>query len=249
MVDGTHYPFALAYQWWLTCDAYFTNADLSSDLDERWLREIGKPYLVNRTIPNGREDTFIRMVKSSGQSAEMDLEQRAARLSLALSRNFDRQKVPASAASKVSWFAWPQGWTMYDSYAAKALIGKPTATGLARMEMFYAALAMRGWKDLLGGTRLALRPFAFDPRLAERTIDKFLFLHGMDEAALEPALAMIDGFVHALPAELRDDVIRAGEATGEELSSVKLLHRDTKTDRTALQDRVDRLRRFKNEIS
>lgn len=249
MIDGTHYPFALAYQWWLICDAYFANADLSSELDERWLREIGKPYLVNRTIPNGKEAAFVSMIKSSGQSAEMDLEQRAARLSLALSRNFDRQKVPASAASKVSWFVWPQGWTMYDSYAAKALIGNPSATGLARMELFYAALAMRGWIDLLGEMRLALRPFAFDPRLAERTIDKFLFLHGMEEVALEPALAMIDGFVDALPAALRDDVVRAGEATGEELLSIRLLHRDTKTDRNALQDRVDRLRRFKDEIS
>ena len=249
MIDGTHYPFALAYQWWLICDSHFANADLSTNLDERWLREIGKPYLVNRTIPNGREAAFVGMIKSSGQSAEMDLEQRAARLSLALSRNFDCQKLPASAASKVSWFVWPQGWTMYDSYAAKALIGNPSATGLARMEMFYAALAMRGWNDLLREMRLALRPFAFDPRLAERTIDKFLFLHGMEEAALEPALAMIDGFVDALPAELRDDVVRAGEATGEELLSIRLLHRDTKTDRNALQDRVDRLRRFKDEIS
>ena len=249
MIDGAHYPFALAYQWWLTCDAYFTNADLSSDLDERWLREIGKPYLVNRTIPIGREAAFVSIIKSSGQSAEMDLEQRAARLSLALSRNFGGEKVPASAASKVSWFVWPQGWTMYDSYAAKALIGNPSATGVARMEMFYAALAMRGWNDLLGEMRRALRPFAFDPRIAERTIDKFLFLHGIDEAALEPALAMIDGFVDALPAELRDDVVRAGEATGEKLSSVRLIHRDTKTDRNALQERVDRLRRFKDEIS
>ncbi len=249
MIDGTHYSFALAYQWWLMCDAYFANADLSSELDERWLREIGKPYLVNRTIPNGREAAFVSMIKSSGQSDEMDLEQRAARLSLALSRNFDRQKVPASAASKVSWFVWPQGWTMYDRYAANALIGNPTASGLARMEMFYAALAMRGWNDILGEMRLALRPFALDARLAERTIDKFLFLHGMDDAALEPALAMIDGFVDALPADLRADVVRAGEATGEKLSSVRLLHRDTKTDRNALQERVDRLRRFKDEIS
>lgn len=138
---------------------------------------------------------------------------------------------------------------MYDSYAAKALIGTSSETGLSRMEKFYAALAMRGWNELLGEIRLALRPFALDPRLAERTIDKFLFLHGMEEAALDPALAMIDGFVDALPAELRDDVIRAGEATGDALSSVRLLHRDTETDRNALQDRVDQLRRFKDEIS
>lgn len=231
------------------CDAHFANADLSSDLDERWLREIAKPYLVNRTITNGKEAAFVRMIKFSSQSGEMDIEQRAARLSLALSRNFEGQKVPASAASKVSWFAWPKGWTMYDRFAAKALIGSPSVFGLARMEMFYAALAMRGWNDLLGKIRLALRPFAFDSRLAERTIDKFLFLHGMEEAALEPALARIDGFVNALPAELRDDVIRAGEASGDELSAVKLLHRDTETDRNALTDRVERLRRFKDEIS
>jgi hypothetical protein len=248
MIDSTHHPFALAYQWWLMCDAYFVNAGLSKHLNEKWVREIGGRYLVNRTVPNGQERQFMSIVLGCGQGNEMQIEERAARLSLALSRQSTFKKSPASAASKVSWFVWPQGWTMYDRYAAKAVVGSPAETGTARMELFFAALAMRGWDDILSRTRDVLRDYSFSPLLAERAIDKYLFLQGMSEAECETTVATTDGFVAALPHNLRDEVTRAGEAVGEVLGASGLLHRDTESDRSALANRVEDLRRFKNGI-
>ena len=249
MIDGSHYALSLAYQWWLRCDAHFAKAELSKNLDGHWVRAIGEPYIVNRTIGGGQEQAVADLVLHSGQGDEMDIEERAARLSLALEKRAFAGNAPASAASKISWFVWPRNWTMYDSYAAKAVVGSPKETGLQRMERFYAALAMRGWRDALKDTRLVLADYGLEPLLAERAIDKFLFLHGAKAERGDKYTAPVDSFIGALPSDLSDRIVRAGEAIGEILAAVPLVPRNKGTDRKALDERVTSLRKLKKEIA
>lgn len=251
MSVAAHYAFALAYQWWLSCDAHYV-AELAGKqaLDAGWVRDIGDTYLVNRTILTGAETAFAKLILQSGQGNDMAICERAARLSLALERRDDlKANAPASAASKVSWFVWPRGWTMYDRYAAKAVVGTPGESGVAKMERFYAALAMRGWDDVLRQLRGVMSEFGWPTLLAERAVDKYLFLEGSGVTSGAPAIRRIDGFLNALPGDVRDLVNQAGDAVGSILEPSHLLHRDTGTDRATLKTHLEALRILKKEIA
>lgn len=251
MSAAAHYSFALAYQWWLNCDSYYV-AELAGRqaLNAGWVRDIGETYLVNRTIAKGAEDVFAQLILHSGQGSDMAISERAIRLSLALERHADlKADTPASAASKVSWFVWPRGWTMYDRFAAKAVVGTPAESGLAKMERFYAALAMRGWDDALRQLRNVMSEFGCPALLAERTLDKYLFLEGSGAAEGGTAIRRIDGFLNALPGDHRDTINRAGEAVASILEPSRLLHRETRTDRIELKKQLDALRVLKREIA
>lgn len=252
MSTAADHAFALAYQWWLMCDAYYAETLKAKprSLDGGLVREIGQSYQVNRTIGDGHQASFATLVVHSGQGNGMDMEERAARISLALKRCDTTifPFLPISAMTKVSWFIWPSNWTMYDRYAVKVVLGSPQDIGIERLERFYAALAMRGWIDHLDYVRSALKGSMFNPLLAERVIDKYLFLEGSHVQKDDATTRAIKGFVNALPAELKDEVEHIGASISPLLAEGKLLHRSTTTDRQELKARVERLRSFKNGL-
>jgi hypothetical protein len=247
-MEPHHYAFVLAYKCWLECDAHY-HASLrgnASALDADWLRHIGRIYLFNRNVAEGAEAPLIDAVVHAGQGNDMNIEERAARLSNSLRR---RGVTSASAASKLSWFIWPSGWTMYDRLAREAVIGVRTEPALEKFERFYVALAMRGWNDLLSQVRQCIREGHMETMLAERTIDKFLMLNSYSESAREQLVAALNNFLKALPGDLRDTIVHVDEQISTILVASQLLHRNTATDRAALAARLAQFNQLKQQVA
>lgn len=261
---AARYAFALAYQWWLNCDAYFVaGLQNNTKLDGTWIREIGSYYGVNRTVPTDKEGAFSKFILQSGQSSDMEIDKRAVHLTHSLQQaellahkgeNGRKQdsRIPASAATKVSWFVWPQGWTMYDSYAARGVLGTRGSVGTARMERFYAALAHRGWKKLLFSVRGEIPP-QFSQLLAERTLDKHVLLLGLADGMdgqqnMERVERQMNAFLGALSPELGDLVWSTGCIISKLLRAAKLGHHEN-NDRTAIDERLKELRKMNEGIA
>ena len=244
--------FALAYQWWLNCDAYFLTLEFARD--GKWVREIGGKYGVDRTISENAEKSMAKLVLDSAQSADSSLERRAARLSRALENRptTELKRLPTSAACKLSWFVCPQGWTMFDRYAAQGVLGTGGTTGIPRMERFYAALALRGWVDTLSNVRREI-PQQFCQLLAERTLDKHFFLLGRakeedGDREMVRTERQINAFLDALSPELRDSVCSTGNKIAGILREANLGYRDD-SDRGAINKRVKELREMKEDVA
>ncbi|MCD7061122.1 hypothetical protein [Pelagibacterium xiamenense] len=228
------YAFALAYQWWLNCDAYFANALRSGKvLNGDWVRKIGFVYLVNRSIRKNREDSFASCIRESGQINGMPLPERAKLLSCALTKWVGEERrhpnaqgrivFPLSAASKISWFVWPCGWTMYDGLASQAVLGAKTATdSVDRMESFYSTLSKNGWNEVLRDVRLDIAECNMDERLAERTLDKHLFLLGLPMDRRTEQEQQLEAFLSALPKQAQDEARCIGRKVGVHLRSARL---------------------------
>lgn len=256
MSVAADYAFPLAYQWWLYVDFGYlqTINGKAFKLDGPLVREIAESYDVGRTIGGATKadadlaaGALAGMIRTSGAGDGMTLIERAARSAHALERKgTDLSRSPISAITKISWFVWPDGWTMFDSLTSKAVLGR-SSSQVSHMERFYAALQVRGWLDVLRRVRERIRA-PFDRRMAERVLDKYLFLSGLESARRKRTVASIDGFVAALPADLRDSVQEQCEAISDCMGGDCLLHRDTDTDMRTLNAKVAELRSFKEGL-
>jgi hypothetical protein len=247
-MEPDYYAFLLAYKCWLECDAHYL-ASLRGNpqaLDDVWLRDIARTYLVNRTIPKGQEAPVKNTIVFSGQGNDMSLRERAARLSVKLTKE---GITAASAVSKISWFIWPSGWTMYDRFARLAVIGPRPGKTVDLFDSFYVALAMRGWDDLLKAVRVELRAGGMKPLLAERTIDKHLMLTAMGPDQRQRIGAALDNFMKELPQTLQDSLHSVSEQLAPILQASPLLHRDTPTDQAALAAQLASFQTLKQQIA
>lgn len=240
--------FTLAYKSWLETDANFW-CDIGgnpSALNKEKLREIGRVFLVNRTIPKNDEARIIGVITSSGQADDIPIERRAAQISRVLEASGSNA---ASAVSKISWFIWPSGWTMYDRLAARAVIGNPQANALTKFERFYATLALRGWDDILAKVRQSLSNHGFRPLLAERTVDKFLMLSGMDDKDRAQTAVRLAVFRAEFPDDMSARLINTGNEIAQILQPGTLLNSVNRTDRKELKMRLERFQQLKSEIA
>jgi hypothetical protein len=256
MSEGAANAFGWAYQWWLAQDYHFM-ANLAGKpglLNDDWLRAIGRPYGVSRTLrasegssaPAG--ELFRQLIERSGQGNGMALIERAARIYHAVeARNHGLSMLPLSFLSKASWFIWPEGWTMFDSYASTAVLGRST-TGIEGFKQFYVALDVRGWSAALAAVRTAIGT-PFDRRMAERVLDAYLVFEGCDTDAQKWRVAQFDSFRLALPGDLRDAIDVQSERIAEVLDDGVLLWRNTSTDRRSITDGIARLNTFKNGLN
>ena len=250
--------FVEACRWWLWCDAGFVREQSPPNtLDRHMVRRICNMYQVSRTIPlemmpdaegRQRRNGEIRQVPVPGDpravlfgckiaafaKQEHDgLHKTAQELSKVIKTiakdNGGRQ--PISAATKVLWFLRPRGWTMFDRWAALGVLGRH-ANNLKCMEDFYKTLEDRGFDACLQSLREELQGSPFGAQLAERVIDKYLFLVGFSRKGAEQpsdadselsggiaASRYQDGFLQALPSELRAQIT----ATAGKLNGFKAL--------------------------
>lgn len=248
MSAASDYAFVLAYKAWLESDAHYWRSlgGKQEVLEKWWLRKIGQVYLVNRTIPGGDEQPIIDAVTKTGQDNDMPLEERAARISGWLGAN---GQTAASAVSKISWFIWPAGWTMFDRLAARAVIGGYQGSSLAKFERFYAALAMRGWADVLASLRAILNSHGMQPLLAERTVDKYLMLTGMDKEQAESLIRSLESFLAELPAEFSEQLRDVSKRISAVLAPGDLLNRKTTVARRDISARMEQFNTLKNRIA
>lgn len=221
-MDPVTYAFLAAYKWWLEHDAYFLGVLYGQPgvLDSARLEDVLRTYGAARSIPLDERPDYINLIANSQQAENMALVERANLIAAALG-NLERPAV--SAFTKVSWFIWPAGWTMFDSHASQAVLGHASGAVIPRMRRFYAALAARGWGDLILSARAVLNQNGFDERLAERMIDKYLWLQTpRADAAVQQARH--EAFRNALPQDLIDRIAAVEAGVAPLLQNANLLH-------------------------
>lgn len=87
----------------------------------------------------------------------------------------------ASAMTKLMWFLRPEGWTMFDKYAADAIGTNEYESPIDRMEAFYSNLSERSFENAARRLGNALREDGWPDLHGERVIDKFLWLSEADD--------------------------------------------------------------------
>jgi hypothetical protein len=226
-MDPATYAFLAANKWWLEHDAYFLGVLCGQPgaLNPANLEDILRTYGAARSMPLDQRADYINLIANSQQAENMALVGRADLIAATLG-NLERPAV--SAFTKVSWFIWPAGWTMFDSHASHAVLGHANGAVIPRMLLFYAALEERGWGDLILGVRAVLNRSGFDERLAERTVDKYLWLthalHNLDPNDQRDPQGRHEAFRNALPQELVGRIAAVNAAVTPLLQNSNLLH-------------------------
>ncbi|MPS68670.1 hypothetical protein ACLIMP_17460 [Novosphingobium aerophilum] len=263
--------FVDAWRWWLTCDhAFWSEAQKRKCVDVAFVRAVGQPYRVNRNIRVAKLDhptqiftkgkregqakqvrdptdphalAFSKMINELNYEENASLSQRGKALAEALAENHSAiAGTPASAASKVNWFLRPKGWTMFDRFVSIAVLGSHQSS-VAGMAQFFDALDKRDFAKKLAEVRQAIAS-PFPEILAERVIDKYLFLMGLrysqrksfeeEEGADDESegtndrmsLVLLNGFVSSLPSPLVDQVRQQADKLGQTVCLSSLLHPD-----------------------
>lgn len=185
------------------------------------VRDIAEEYLVTRTIPKVGPD--FRLSNSESYKVkdhhrhlittalneikwDADIRIRAKqccdmvdRLKEQMKPSIDAARVDpinfASGISKLSWFDQPAGWTIYDSYAFKALRIKGGKNTVEAMQLFYDALAERGFAEIA------------------RQIDEVLIPLGIQLHATK----VVDHFLMACAPAAKTDFCAANERAGKKL--------------------------------
>lgn len=199
--------FGWAYKWWLSQDAHYLSrlGGKPGKLNKDWIGRIGRTYSVNRTLKSETGDAkerFRQLVRTSGQHNDMSLVDRAACIVECLDgADHGLSRHPFSFFSKISWFVWPKNWTMFDSYASRAVLGR-ARVGKDAFRDFYSALHERGWDSITDSVREAIAA-PFDKRMTERVIDAYLSFAGLTRKTRVYRSLEIDSFRLALPTDLR----------------------------------------------
>lgn len=203
-----------------------TIADNEGVLTPKTLSRIAVLYSVSRTIPSPPEGfernhnikLFARRVIELADHWPEDLLSRAEACRKAandLAEQFELKDrtpgapirvrgAPHSAVTKMIWFLKPTGWTVYDRYAGDAVLLSGGNTE-DRQRRFYSTIAqpLAHWSHELRGPVAALHPKLH----AERLIDKYLVLSGLDVAKRRDAVTANEHFVRLLPDALRETLL------------------------------------------
>jgi hypothetical protein len=209
-----------------------TIIDAGGRLDGLTLSRIAQSYSVARTIPAAPDDDptfnvdiFAREVIALSDAWPKDTIERAAacrktadklvslfRRTAKAAREGETPVTPRktgsphSAVTKLIWFLKPDGWTVYDRYAADAVLAGPDKNGGERQQRFYDAIAepLATYAEPLRGPLAEL-----NPRLhAERLIDKYLVLKGFSEASYTGAQVKNRHFLRLAPESLAKSIER-----------------------------------------
>lgn len=254
-----------AYKWWIVHDFGFLQLTGVLDADGKrtertgkltgdTLRTIARAYSVNRNVPLGDDQGLANKLAGDLNNIpenhlSLSLAQRAKALCTWVAVNpleyrkrgsgEAQSKMVASAASKLTWFMAPEGWTIFDKFVGAAVLGKP-GSGVQQMRSFYKSIADT-WDEAAAQLAHASAAHGFSPLLGARIADKFLFLNGLGmmhlpegrktetvdkdageeeqltRASVVTARSALNSFAAALPENLRQNLGSLGEAVGPTL--------------------------------
>lgn len=108
-----------------------------------------------------------------------------------------------SATTKFMWFLEPDGWTVFDRFAADGLGIKAPTKPRDRMIVFYGALDARGFVKLSGRMQATIDASPFQGLPATRILDSLLMARG-GRGNDEASTAMSRGFLSVLPEPTRE---------------------------------------------
>jgi hypothetical protein len=197
-------------------------ADIQSNgLTGSAVAAIAKEYIVIRTLPKDttpdKDQHYSKIAKLITRDTKgfenLTLSEKASVCKsianqLSYQQRNGRRVSPASAVSKLIWFLHPAGWTMYDEFAANALVKKQSPTA-DRMVAFYQALESRGFTAALDKAQKCLDKISFPGLHASRIIDQVLWLIGCKYP--KTTMRELQSWQQcALPASLSDELDEAG---------------------------------------
>jgi len=203
---------------WLGEDGAFRQAieQKEGKLDGVTLRRIAVVYNVNRGIrakdPQGDKhaDRLAALLNAS-RPWPSDLVARAEKcLKVATEAKTlgHTSGLLASGVTKFSWFAQPEGWTVYDRFVSRAMETKSQETG-QRMIEFYQKLQNNGFPELAEKIQMALDEANIMDLHSTRVLDKLMMLRGADvseTAWADNFRGACRGFLNILPHEWRQAV-------------------------------------------
>ncbi len=243
MTTPAEYAFILAYKCWLETDAHYLDLLRGKALTKPKFDEVGLKYGITRNIKIVNVSNYIAMVNGIGPKISygvgINLTQRAYLLAVDI-QNFTAcppgNNLTTSATSKFSWFIWPDNWTMFDKFVAGAVLGASNSNSISRFLKFYLTLEQRGWTSILTCVRNKISQrnplYKFDILLAERTIDKYLWLsYCHSKGNFTQIQKSLDNFIFALPNCLGEEVRATSLAIAPCLNSGKLLHPVTEDEK------------------
>ena len=179
------------------------------------LRSLGAEYNVNRSIvrtdkAKGIEDTSAKAIcdilHRAGDRWPAELLDRAqACEGIAFqmrSYTGETEKNLVSAATKFMWFLKPDGWTVFDSFAAAGMGVKAHLPRLEQLRNFYAQLNAAGFGPLAVEMEVIIRRSTLSGLPAARILDTLLMARG-GRSGDAGAVERLEAFLNLLPAASR----------------------------------------------
>ena len=236
MVDAT----IAYYRQWLAFDGVWLPIVKERGLITPALDAILREYGIARCVPSRKGDEsserdcklIIALSKVSGNWPE-SITARASRcVEIAESKNglFSARKgkeiFAGSLVSKLMWFLKPEGWTIFDSYAALGVKAKG-ATKKDQMIDFYKKLVDNKFAELAKEMQTHIDETGFSGIHAARIIDLRLMLEGDFQTPED--LKMVNGtFLKALPKTLSEEIVQLGMQLEDKFGVEKIFHLATK---------------------
>jgi hypothetical protein len=175
---------------------------------------------------------------SSGASTKINAKKTASKKRKKVQNNKEKTINAASAVSKFVWFMKPDGWTIFDKYAADGIgipqtisINKEGAlrpSALDRMECFYTALAYENFFILAAEMQLFIRKNAptFAKMPAARILDTLFMARGERGAASEHGVKLTKAYLNGLPTPLKEELRGLACALHKQFRNHELLKND-----------------------
>jgi hypothetical protein len=193
--------------WWAT-DALFHRAIRRKDgtICPATVRGIARSYAVSRGLLRDQEVHVARLLDERLLHWPTTLQDRAS-LVREIAEEAERQGFTKgkqlSAFSKIIWFACPNGWTLYDSFARRGLLSSELGSGNDEYEKYYSRLDGLKFNHAMDLAREVIASSPFPYLWPERIHDKYLMYLGHDQDrglrvvdvdAHHDLLALWDGF-------------------------------------------------------
>lgn len=205
------------YKLWLDFDGILLKQANGKELTPDMVRTIARPYGVNRGIKkdeNGQQINAKGVADAVNGFAIADWSKKTltARgedifaVATMLNGKYTHG-VQVSAISKLAWFLQPQGWTMYDEYAARSL-GVRGSRGEHRVQAFYRVLDERGFMGVSAAIQSTLRATPLKSQYGGRVIDKYLWLRWTGDNQWETTKTMHKHFLTLLPNKFGQEVTK-----------------------------------------
>ncbi|CAN1575845.1 hypothetical protein MCELHM10_03841 [Paracoccaceae bacterium] len=204
--DAVYWAVVGYSRWWLSTDAPFLKRIVRNGgrLDVATASKIMTNYNVARGFENKGSAAFSQAIQCANDRASgwpLGLQERYT-FCRSLAEEWQAIKATRhhqiSAATKVMWFLRPQGWTMFDSYAAKGM-------GVSSAEKFYAALGTNGFSAAVDQLGAVIAQSEWPSLPANKVIDFYLMQRGNFGGTDQIMDATV--YLDALPTTARDTLV------------------------------------------
>lgn len=230
--DNQVYWATLAYaRWWLAVDGPFLGAlEAEGRYTEALLRRVAVRYNVNRGLlqPEGQkagEDVsatgMIGLLREAADVWPTGLRERSEaciEIAEAAQRVGWTDKLQVSGVSKFMWFLKPEGWTLFDRFAARGM-GVPAHWNRRRQfEAFYKALNEGDFDGVVARIKPVVTSSALPSLPTARIIDSLLMARGARGSGTHE-VEESRAFLGLLPPEFRDDLHRLATHLQDEIGN------------------------------